>query len=240
MDASAASPSVQGGTLYMVATPLGNLSDITLRALETLKGVDRIACEDTRRTLKLLTHFGIHKPLLSIVAPREERESGKVAWALSKGESVALVTDAGTPGLSDPGHAVVRAVRAAGFPIVPIPGPSASACALSVCGFGENGFVFMGFLHRSPGKIRKELRLAAASGRPILFYESPFRVMKTLALAEEVFGPEARCFIGREMTKKFEEYLEDSLGGMRRRLEGRELLGEFTILIAPPDTPRTA
>ena len=240
MDPSEGTASARGGSLYVVATPLGSLSDITLRALEVLKSADRIACEDTRRTLKLLTHYGIRKPLLSIFAPKEEREAVKVTAALAKGESVALVTDAGTPGLSDPGHALVRAARAAGFPVVPVPGPSAPACALSVCGFAESGFLFLGFLPRSPGKVRKALRNAISAGYPVVFYESPFRLRKTLELAEEVLGPSARCFVGREMTKKFEEYLEGGLAEIRGRLEGRELLGEFTVILSPSEEPRPA
>lgn len=225
---------VQGstkGVLYVVGTPIGNLSDITLRALETLKLVDWIACEDTRQSLKLLNHYNIQKPLFSIFGPKEQREVPKILHLLEQGRSGAILTDAGTPGISDPGSQIVHAVRQRGFRIEPIPGVSAVACALSVSGHSEKGFVFLGFLHRSKGKIRKELREAAQQKRPLVFYESPFRIVKTLSLAAEILGPQTLCFLAREMTKKFEEYLSGTLAELIEKIKDRKILGEITVIL---------
>ena len=219
------------GTLYVVGTPIGNLSDITERALAALKRADRVVCEDTRRTLKLLNHYGIHKPLLAVFAAKEKSEVPKILNLLESGQSLALVTDAGTPGVSDPGSWIVSAARRNGFRVEPVPGVSAIACALSMCGFAQDGLVFLGFLPRSPNKIRRELARAAELGLALAFFESPFRVVKTLTLASEVLGPGASCLVAREMTKKFEEYLDGTLEEVLARLRGREFLGEATILL---------
>ena len=230
-------PFASGNALFVVATPIGNLEDITLRALETLKKADCIVCEDTRRTLKLLTHYDIRKPLLSIFGPKERRETDKILKLLSEGKNVALVSDAGTPGLSDPGNVVVAAARENKFRIIPVPGACAISSALSASGLAGDGFVFLGFLRRAPGKVRKELKKAAENGLAIVFYESPYRVVKTLELAAEVLGENASCFIGREMTKKFEEFLNGSLKEVASLLEKREILGEFTVVLKQQEKP---
>jgi 16S rRNA (cytidine1402-2'-O)-methyltransferase len=215
----------------VVATPIGNLADITLRALEILKQVDRIACEDTRHSLGLLNHYGIHKPLFSIFGPKEKKEVPRILEFLSQGETLALLTDAGTPGISDPGGLVVQKVQQAGFEVRPIPGVCALGTVLSVCGYAQQGCVFLGFLPRDKGKIKKRLQTYIHEERPIVFYESPFRVLKTLKLAREVFGEPTFCFLGREMTKKFEEFLSGSLDKVIQNLENREIRGEFTLVL---------
>ncbi|MBI2915389.1 MAG: 16S rRNA (cytidine(1402)-2'-O)-methyltransferase, partial [Elusimicrobia bacterium] len=190
-----------------MATPIGNLSDITVRALEVLKQVDLIACENTVHTLKLLNHYGLQKTLLTIFGPRETRGTERVLFSLSQRMSVALLSDAGTPAISDPGNELVRQVREEGYRIEPIPGPSAVACALSVSGCAEKGFIFLGFLHRSKGKMKKEILAYENQKLPIVFFESPFRIVRTLRILSEILGRETFCWVGREMTKKFEETL---------------------------------
>lgn len=224
---------MNSGRLYVVATPIGNLSDMTFRALEALKACDLIACEDTRQTLKLLNHYGIQKPLFTIFGPREKREAGRVLKSLEQGKSVALVTDAGTPALSDPGNEIVRQVRRSGFPVEPVPGPSAPAALASVSGAADQGFIFLGFLPRKKSKIKRELERFAGLELPVIFFESPFRVVQTLQAAGNVFGNGAFCLVGREMTKKFEETISGSIADVLGKISGRENLGEFTILIKP-------
>ena len=216
-----------------MATPIGHLSDVTLRALEVLKQADAIACEDTRRTLKLLNHFGIRKPLLTIFGPREKTSVSKVLEFLSLSKSVALVTDAGTPGISDPGSLIAAKAREKGYPVVPVPGACALAAALSVSGLSENGFIFLGFLRRKKSKIKKELEQGKNLGTAIVFYESPFRIIRSLESAREVLGGGARCFVAREMTKMFEEYLSGSLDGVLEKMKGKEILGELTVVLKP-------
>ncbi len=192
------------GELYIVGTPIGNLEDITLRALETLKKVDYIACEDTRQTLKLLSHYNIHKPLVSCHANDELKASRKIVSLLAGGASVAYCSDAGTPGLSDPGAVLAREVRREGYRVVPIPGPSAFAALISVAGFGGRSVLFDGF--PSPKASRRKTRLAELLAREEAFvlYESPYRIaklMRELAL----LAPEREVCIGREMTKLHED-----------------------------------
>ncbi len=226
-------PRASSGTLYVLATPIGHMGDLTFRALEVLKQVHWIACEDTRRTLKLLNHYGISKPLLTIFGPREKRETPRILNLLRESQSVAVVTDAGTPGISDPGHWIVRSAMEAGFRVEPIPGVSALACALSVSGCAENGFIFLGFLPRKKSKIKRQLESAAQCERAIVFYESPYRVQDTLEAAREVFGDEIFTWVGREMTKKFEEYLSGPLGALADKIKDREILGEVTVILKP-------
>ena len=217
----------------MVATPIGNLGDLTFRALEVLKSSDRILCEDPRQTLKLLSHYGIQKPLFTVSGPRERRDSDKVLQYLAQGQNLALVTDAGTPGVSDPGAWLADAARRGGFDVVPIPGVSAVACAVSVAGYLENGFVYLGFLHRKKGKLKKELVGASSGSRAVLFFESPHRIIKTLEAAQEALGNAVVCWIGREMTKKFEEYYEGPLADVIEKLKRGKVMGEFTVILKP-------
>lgn len=219
-------------TLWIVATPIGNLSDITLRALETLKAADAIACEDTRHSLKLLSHYGISKPLLSCYAFREEKGAKAVLARLDAGENVAYVSDAGTPSLSDPGSLLVREARAAGHSVVPIPGASAFACLLSVAGLGGKGVTFEGFLSPKPGRRRSRLAELMARDEALCLYESPFRALK---LMEDVAAIDAgrQVALGREMTKIHEEFLCASALEVLEALKAKTAIkGEFAILIA--------
>jgi 16S rRNA (cytidine1402-2'-O)-methyltransferase len=199
-------PPLTPGTLYLVATPIGNLEDITLRALRTLRECDAVAAEDTRHSGQLLSHFEIRKPLLSCFQFNEARRSEEIIERLRAGQKIALVTDAGSPGISDPGERVVRAAIAAGLRVEPVPGPSALVAALTASGLPTDEFHFIGFLPHKSGQRRRELdRLRGISGT-LAFYESPYRVVKLLGELNEVFAGR-QVVLARELTKKFEEYL---------------------------------
>lgn len=224
------------GELYIVGTPIGNLGDITLRALETLKNADTIACEDTRHTLQLLNHFAIAKPLLSCHANDELRASARIISLLDAGKKVAYCTDAGTPGLSDPGAVLVRSARAAGHRVIPIPGPSAFATLVSACGFGGRGLLFDGFM--SPKASRRRARLVVLLEREEAFmlYESPFRIAKLIA---DIAGlaPGRQVCVGRELTKIHEQIAIGSASELSARIAGGEgepipQKGEFAVLVA--------
>jgi len=218
--------------LYVVATPIGNLGDITHRALETLKAVDVIACEDTRHTLHLLTHFGIRKPLLSCRARNEEEASVRVIDVLDKGQNVAYASDAGTPGLSDPGAVLVRMARAAGHEIVPIPGASAFASVLSVSGSSDKTVIFEGFLSPKPGRRRSRLKELVDTGYAFVLYESPFRILKLLTDLAEIDGERA-IVVGRELTKLHEELVTGTVVEARDEFASRDkILGEFSVYVA--------
>lgn len=222
------------GLLYVVATPIGNLQDITIRAMAVLRAVDRIAAEDTRVTGALLAHLGISKPLFSVREHNEKAGAQKIIAALSRGESVALVTDAGTPGVSDPGAHVVAAVRAAGFRIVPIPGASAVTAALSAAGFAEPHFLFYGFLPARSGERRRALEALAGLPYLLVFYESPHRIRDALADLAEILGGERTVAIARELTKVFEQIHVCPLGEAVAWLDadahrGR---GEFVLVVS--------
>lgn len=218
--------------LYVVATPIGNLGDITFRALETLKSVDVIACEDTRHTLQLLTHFGIRKPLLSCRAHNEDDAARKVLAVLAKGQNVAYASDAGTPALSDPGAVLVRAIRDAGHDVVPIPGASAFATLLSVAGGIDKTVIFEGFLSPRPGRRRSRVRELMESGYATVLYESPFRVVKLLADIAEIDG-ERQVVVGRELTKLHEELATGTATAVHEDFASRErILGEFSVYIS--------
>lgn len=218
--------------LYVVATPIGNLGDITHRALETFKSVDVIACEDTRHTLQLLTHFGIRKPLLSCRARNEEDASKKVLEVLKKGQNVAYASDAGTPALSDPGAVLVRLVREAGHDIVPIPGASAFATLLSVAGGTDKTVVFEGFLSPKPGRRRTRLKELLDTGYGFILYESPFRILKLLTDLAEI-SDERAVVIGRELTKLHEELISGTAAELRDDFASRQkILGEFSVFVS--------
>src|SRR5579859_2517242 len=199
-------PPLMPGTLYLVATPIGNLEDITLRALRTLKECDLVAAEDTRRTGQLLHHFGISKPMLSYFKFSEARRSEEILQRLSRGEKIALVTDAGSPGISDPGERVVNAAIAQGFRVEAVPGPCALVAALTASGLPTGEFHFVGFLPHKSGQRRNKLESLKAIPGTLIFYESPFRIEKLLGELNEVF-PERDVVLSRELTKKFEEFL---------------------------------
>jgi 16S rRNA (cytidine1402-2'-O)-methyltransferase len=218
--------------LYVVATPIGNLGDITFRALETFKAVDVIACEDTRHTLQLLTHFGIRKPLFSCRARNEADASQKVLEVLKKGQNVAYASDAGTPALSDPGAVLVKMARAAGHTIVPIPGASAFASLLSVAGGNDKTVVFEGFLSPKPGRRRSRLRELLETEYAFVVYESPFRILKLLADLAEIEG-ERQVVVGRELTKLHEELVSGSASEVLAEFSAREkILGEFSVFVS--------
>ncbi|HBU70342.1 MAG TPA: 16S rRNA (cytidine(1402)-2'-O)-methyltransferase [Elusimicrobia bacterium] len=221
------------GTLYIVPTPIGNLDDITIRALNVLKSVDFIACEDTRHSAKLLNHFGIKKPLLSFYSYNQSNRAPQIIKELSLGKNAALISDSGTPCISDPGFYLVNEAIAGGINIVPLPGPSAVLTALVASGLPTENFVFLGFLKRKPGKLKKELKQAALAGATVVFYESPHRLKKTLGLLLDVFGSQSRVAVARELTKKFEEFVRGTLGEVAEIFNNREILGEFVVMVSP-------
>ncbi len=222
--------------LYVVATPIGNLGDITLRAIGVLRGVDRIACEDTRHSRGLLQHHGIATPLFAVHQHNEAASAARIVEALQQGERIALVSDAGTPGISDPGAVVVAAVRAAGLPVVPVPGASALACALSASGLPPGPVTFAGFLPAKAAARRKVLADLAALPGALVFYEAPHRVLDSLADMAAVLGGERSCLIARELTKRFESLHELPLGEAAAWLEADadRQRGEFVLLVTPP------
>lgn len=218
--------------LYIVGTPIGNLGDITYRALETFKTVDVIACEDTRHTLELLTHFEIRKPLISCRSQNEEFAAEKVIELLKKGQSVAYASDAGMPGISDPGSVLAYKVRQAGFRVVPIPGPSAFATLVSVAGPGGKTLVFEGFTSPSPGKRRKRLRELMDAGSAFILYESPFRIVKLLTDIADIDSTR-RVVVGRELTKLHEEIVEGTSAEVRDDFAQRQSIkGEFAVFVS--------
>lgn len=234
-------PPLQPGTLYLVATPLGNLEDITLRALRVLRDCDVVAAEDTRHSGQLLAHFGLRKPLVSLFRFNEARRSQEILERLRCGQTVALVTDAGSPGISDPGERVVRAVLAAGFRVEPVPGPCALIAALTASGLPTDEFHFVGFLPHQPGPRRKILeRLSTVPGTLVL-YESPHRLERLLGeLLERM--PGRPVVLARELTKRFEEFLRGEPAELLARVRQRPLRGELVVLIgeAPPAAPPAA
>jgi 16S rRNA (cytidine1402-2'-O)-methyltransferase len=232
-------PPLEPATLYLVATPIGNLEDITLRALRTLKECDLVAAEDTRHTGQLLRHFGISKPLISYFKFNEARRSEEILERLGRGEKIALVTDSGTPGVSDPGERVVEAALRAGFRVEPVPGACALVAALTASGLPTGEFHFVGFLAHKSGQRRRELeRLKSISGTLVL-YESPFRIEKLLEELAGVF-PDRQVVLARELTKKFEEFLRGSPATLLAAFRERKPKGEFVVLIGPPPEPIVA
>ena len=216
-------------TLFVVGTPIGNLEDLTARAVRVLGEVGAIAAEDTRVTSRLLARIGVRKPLLSYRAPVERRGLPGVLRALEEGD-VALVTDAGTPGVNDPGQRLVAAAVEAGHRVVPIPGPSAVTAALSISGFTGEGYVFLGYLPRKPGELRRLFESLAAEVRPAVAFESPYRVLKSLAVLAEVL-PERRLLVGRELTKLHEQVVRGTAAETLAELASKAK-GEFTVVIA--------
>lgn len=218
--------------LYVIGTPIGNLSDMTYRAVETLKNVDYVAAEDTRHTLQLLNHFEIKKPLLSCRAQNEKFAAEKIVKLLDEGSSVAYASDAGTPGISDPGAVLVDCVREGGHDVVPIPGASAFATLISVAGSGGKTLIFEGFLSPKPGKRRSRLRELMSTGDAIIIYESPFRITKLLSDIADIDSTR-RVVVGRELTKLHEEIISGSAEELRDDFTNRpSIKGEFAIFIS--------
>jgi 16S rRNA (cytidine1402-2'-O)-methyltransferase len=224
-------PPLTPSTLYLVASPIGNLEDITLRALRTLKECDVVAAEDTRRTGQLLKHFGISRPLLSYFQFNEAKRSEEIIERLRRGEKVALVTDAGSPGISDPGERVVKAAIAAGLRVESVPGPSALVAALTASGLPTDEFHFIGFLPHKSGQRRKQLERLKGYEGTLVLYESPYRVEKLLGELNELFA-RRQVVLARELTKKFEEYLRGTPAQLLEALQKRSLKGEFVVLLA--------
>ncbi|MFQ5893956.1 MAG: 16S rRNA (cytidine(1402)-2'-O)-methyltransferase [Nitrospinota bacterium] len=222
------------GTLYIVATPIGNLADITHRALETLRAVDLIAAEDTRVTRRLLTAYGIATPITSYHAHTPAKKEAELVRKLAAGASVALVTDAGTPGISDPAARLVRRALEAGVTVIPVPGPTALIAALSASGLPTDTFTFEGFLSTKAGRRRRRLEALAALGHTVVLYESPRRLKKLLVELVETFGPERACVVAREVSKRHEEFIRGALAEVARALADREVKGEVTVLVGPP------
>ncbi len=225
---------MNAGTLYVVATPIGNLEDMTARALRVLKEVDVVACEDTRRTRALLTHFDIHTPSVSYYEHNKLTRGRQLLRQLADGRSIALVSDAGTPGISDPGVLLVREARAAGIPVVPVPGPSAVAAALSAAGLAADRFVFDGFLPVKPGRRANRLKALRDLETTIVVYESPHRIIAALEAIAEVFGGRP-VVVARELTKQFEEIITAPAALHLERLRAGVVRGEFTLVIPASD-----
>ncbi len=221
------------GTLYVVATPIGNLGDMTIRGLETLKSVDAIAAEDTRHTSGLLSHFGISKKLIAVHEHNEHQSAEKLLSQLQAGENIALVTDAGTPGISDPGAVVVDLVRKAGVKVVPIPGASAVIAALSASGITQNGFHFHGFLPASAAARRKVLESLKSQTVTLIFYEAPHRIVECVEDIANVLGVERRLTFARELTKTFETFYTCAAGEASAWLQAdsNQQRGEFVLLV---------
>jgi 16S rRNA (cytidine1402-2'-O)-methyltransferase len=227
-------PASRRGYLYLVATPIGNLEDITLRALRILKEVDQIACEDTRHTQKLLTHFDIHRPLVSYHEHNELTRAPELVLAMEQGASIALVSDAGMPLVSDPGHRLVSLCIRHHISVVPIPGPSALLTALSASGLPNEEFVFVGFLPARTGERQRALERLRIEDRTLIFYEAPHRIAEAVAAALEVLGDRPAC-LAREVTKLHEEFRRGKLSGILESLETYPAKGEITLLIGTPE-----
>lgn len=219
-------------TLYLVATPIGNLLDITLRALHVLRHCHIIAAEDTRHTRILLQFHGISKPLLSCHKFNERKRVDEILQRLQSGQTVALVTDAGTPGISDPGQRIVRAALDAGFAVVPVPGPCALIAAISASGLPTNEFHFLGFLPHKPGRRLRMLKQLSTLPGTLILYESPYRV---LCLIEELAAlcPDRQIVVAREITKKFEEFIRGTPNTILEHFRANPPRGEFVVMIAP-------
>jgi 16S rRNA (cytidine1402-2'-O)-methyltransferase len=220
------------GTLYIVPTPIGNLEDITLRALRTLKEVDLIAAEDTRHTKKLLNHFGISTPLISYYREKEVERSEELLLRLAEGKDIALVSDAGTPAISDPGAVIVQRAHLNGLKVVPLPGPSALTTAISGSGFRDSGFLFLGFLPSKKGQRVKALSALVNCEYPVVLYESPHRIDSLLADALEILG-EREAFWARELTKNFEDLQSGNLSHLLEKSKEGRNRGEFVVIINP-------
>lgn len=222
-------------TLYVVATPIGNLRDMTFRAVDVLKAASLICCEDTRETRKLLTAYGISRPVVSVRAANEESGAGLVLQRLEAGEDVAYVSDAGTPGLSDPGTLLASLVRRAGHPVLPIPGPSALAALVSAAGVPAKPLLFEGFLSVKSGKRRRRLEELTQRGETFVVYESPHRLLKLLGELRDV-APRREIVVGRELTKRFEEIVAGPAADLLTLFEQRGTVkGECTVLVSPSE-----
>ncbi|WP_372591079.1 16S rRNA (cytidine(1402)-2'-O)-methyltransferase [Guyparkeria sp.] len=227
---------VEPGTLYVVATPIGNLADISERAASVLRGVDLIACEDTRHARVLLDHLGVRKELVAVHEHNERAASASLVERLGQGASAALISDAGTPGISDPGQLLVSALTGEGIAVSPIPGPSAVIAALSASGLPARPFWFEGFLPAQDKARRDRLAALAAVEATLVFYEAPHRIAKSLAACAEQLGDGRRAVVARELTKRFEQFAHGSLASVLADLQAGEIpaRGEFVVMVGPP------
>jgi len=231
---SVQSENTRHGCLYLVATPIGNLEDITLRALRILKEADLIACEDTRQTMKLLSHFDIRKPLESYHEHNEMTRAAELVLRIEEGARIALVSDAGTPVISDPGHRLVSLCLRHKLPVIPIPGPSAIIASLAASGMSCEEFTFVGFLPARPAERRRHLRRLASEPRTMVLYEAPHRLRAALEDALEILG-DRHAAVAREITKIHEEFLHGRIAELIAALAEKPARGEITLLIAPPE-----
>lgn len=219
--------------LYIVGTPIGNLGDLSFRALDTLREVDLIVAEDTRHTRRLTDRYEIKTHLQSCHKFNELQRAEQIIDRIQGGEAVAMVTDSGMPGISDPGSRVVARCRAAGIPITSVPGPAAVTTAVALSGYGEKGFIFAGFLPHKSGGRKRDLEKWRDADLPVVFYESPYRLLKLMNEIEQHLGSERIVFVGRELTKKFEECTEGTPQDIRSRYENRTVKGECVVILNP-------
>ena len=229
------------GQLYLCGTPIGNLGDITYRAVEMLRAADVIAAEDTRHTRGLLAHYDIHTPMVSYHEHNKEEKGAELIARMQAGETVVCVSDAGLPGIADPGGDLARRAVAAGIPVTPLPGANAALSALICAGLPLDGFAFVGFLPRKDKKRRELLSRVAAYPETLIFYEAPHRLRETLAVLAEILGAERRACAARELTKRFEEFRRMTLGELCAHYRENEPRGEFVLIVvgADEDAPHT-
>lgn len=220
------------GILYVVPTPIGNLEDITLRAVRILQQCDIVVCEDTRQTVKLLSHLKISKHLISFYTQNQLKRIPQIILLLNEGKNIALVSDCGTPAISDPGYYLIKEALENDVNVIPLPGACALITALVGSGLTTDSFIFLGFLRKKIGKMRKELELAKQTDKTIIFYESPHRILKTLEVCKDVFGDNTDIVLARELTKKFEEFIRGQICDVIKDLSNRQILGEFVVVIS--------
>ena len=228
------------GKLYVVATPIGNLEDISYRAVRILREADLIACEDTRQSRKLLEHYGIEKPTVSYHDHNEQQRAHELTIKLQEGLSIAQVSDAGMPGISDPGYRLVKLAIEQGIPVVPIPGASALVSALAASGLPTDTFEFRGFLPAKSGQRRTALESLREVQHTTIFYETPHRILESLQEITGILGAGRQVVIARELTKLHEEFMRGTAGEILKSLDGRELRGEITLLIGKAETVEPA
>ena len=224
---------VDKGTLFVVPTPIGNLEDITLRAIRILQEADIVVCEDTRQTMKLLSHLKISKQLISFYTQNQLKRIPQIISILENGKKIALVSDCGTPAISDPGYYLIKEAIDRNITVIPLPGACALITALVGSGLTTDSFVFLGFLKKKTGKMKKELEQAKSVQKTIVFYESPHRILKTLEICKEVFGEQTKIVLARELTKKFEEFIRGTIKEVIEEISARKILGEFIVLLEP-------
>ena len=222
------------GILFVVPTPIGNLEDITLRAIRVLQESDTVVCEDTRQTIKLLSHLKISKPLVSFYTQNQLKRIPQIISMLNDGKNIALVSDCGTPAISDPGYYLIKEALNNDITVTALPGACALITALVGSGLPTDSFVFLGFLKKKAGKMKKELEIAKQTQKTIIFYESPHRILKTVEVCKDVFGEQTKMVLARELTKKFEEFIRGTIKEVSEKLKDKKILGELIVVIDSP------